>query len=368
MLALAGSLTILIGVLASLWLRPATVSAGMLLEQAQAASRQPATVGLQSYQTSGTITTANISMRIETWYQTPNQLRAEICPPDDMPGISQGAGQTCTVIISDGTVQWTITPTSDQPTIVRESAPEAFGVTPAGSDGQMSLDTLLTQARTTMDAEVLGSETVAGRATYVIGLRPKSTTPPVPEITSRLWIDQEYFVVLGWDIQTMQMKVTSFTSNPLIDRARFMFTPPAGVPIRCLGAEQDVPPCAPAPAAMDPDLAPYPEATPLPADDPIVAAFERSDVLRGAGDGRTATGVYSLPLTATIEAIRTFYGATLADKGWTPLSLPAGSTAAPASAAWTKGDELLNVILMPHPSLTDQQILIVSVSSMGLDR
>lgn len=231
--------------------RPQPVSARAIIEKAQAVATNPAAGGVASFDLTETrdsqATDRNgqiiYTTQTEThrWYQAPDRYRIEMThsqtPAPGAPPYTATATVT-TVIVSDGTATWTVNGNNvgiNTASKAKENA--TSGLLVAGGTVN-DLNSLLASAQQCFTPTAQGSETIAGRATWVIALgATKCPSLSAPEANNRrvLSVDKETFFVLKdvwYDAAgTHTIATTTITSvqyNTPIDPARFIYTAPPG--------------------------------------------------------------------------------------------------------------------------------------------
>ena len=160
----------------------------------------------------------------EIHYQAPAQVRVDECvTPANMP-------RQCHVIVSDGTTGWLYLPDLQQ--AAHFSAGPDTGIRFVAADQR----SLVTTPGKEPPVRLVGTETVAGRPTYVLEIAPVSA-PATAIASSKVWIDQQFHIELRHEAHDQRGNVitawsyTRFTPNPGVDAALFRFSPPAGVPV-----------------------------------------------------------------------------------------------------------------------------------------
>ena len=187
-----------------------------------------------------------IRSEVTRWYEAPGRWRREVTSvvlgPDDQ--VLSRSGLTS---VSDGSTVW-IHRTRDNVVIVRPYTPEPsgeeLGPFPEVTGG---LSALLSQAGACYTPRLAGSDTVAGRATYVIDLGRSRCTPGAAAGTAGLagtelvewsiWVDKETFLILKsvQDIDGEVFATTTVTGvqyDVPIEPSRFTFDPPPGARVR----------------------------------------------------------------------------------------------------------------------------------------
>lgn len=234
--------------------RPQPVSARAIIEKAQAAATNPAAGGVQSFDLTETrdsqATDRNgqiiYTTHTEThrWYQAPDRYRIEMTedqtPAPGAPPYTARATVT-TVIGSDGTTTWTVNGNNvGINTAYKAKENATSGLLVAGGTVN-DLNGLLASAQQCFTPTVRGSETIAGRATWIIELgATKCPSVSAPEANNRrvLFVDKETFFVLKdvWYDATgshpfATTTITDIHYNAPIDPARFTYTPPPGATV-----------------------------------------------------------------------------------------------------------------------------------------
>ena len=183
----------------------------------------------------------SLSIEVQRWYQAPNQWRSDyvqtVVSADGRQIRSDRSTQK-----SDGQDLWQYDQASNTVTIDPvDPHMSAKGIMGLYGQSAETLQELFQQASGCFDPKVMGSETVAGQATYVVDLgATKCPSASGPEMQGRIviWVDKETFLVLKLEQHSkfddkviMTDQVTSVQYNAAVDPAKFKFTPPAGATI-----------------------------------------------------------------------------------------------------------------------------------------
>lgn len=217
--------------------RPPAVSAQELLNHARSAASDLNSVGVKSFemvQTSyalivddpQTPPTRASHGETKTWYAGPTRWRIET--KSEAP--TQPPFQAVTV--SDGTSQWDYN-AADNTVNVQLADVHNFP-----SPSVLSLDFLQQDMSNCYNPQVLGEETVAGRAAYKVSLGPaKCRSASIWYLNGphTIWLDKETFFVLKSEIRAEQgdqisaaIEVTHVEYNLDLANELFTFTPPPG--------------------------------------------------------------------------------------------------------------------------------------------
>ena len=139
------------------------------------------------------------------------------------------------VVVNDGTTFWLYNQAKN--TVVTGEAAKMKAATAATPAGTATLLTnLIAQGLDAVDLAVLGSEQVAGTATWKVKVTPKAATSTQLQldrmIVGTLWVDTDQALPLklildAGDLGRGTVEVQSFETNQAIDATRFTFTPPA---------------------------------------------------------------------------------------------------------------------------------------------
>ena len=131
-------------------------------------------------------------------------------------------------VAADGSTLWVYLPSSvpDQVIRVPYTGGNAGSVDPA--------DQFLRSPRTRYTVTSAGSATVGGRATTILDLVPRRKSDAISR--AKLWIDTKDYTLRQFEVETSnglkrRVVVTSFTSNPQLDRSKFRFTVPRGAKV-----------------------------------------------------------------------------------------------------------------------------------------
>jgi outer membrane lipoprotein-sorting protein len=230
------SASVVIVALVATTILPSRVNASDLLERAEKAA-QTGTVALQSYR--GTVkgenwmtgdntraaTAATFEQQIA--FAAPNKLRLEVTAT----GANGAAGRQ--LLVSDGTNAWLYVADAQ----VAQHVPPHW-VLQNGPFAASTLGAALESFAPAFDAKQLADETVAGRATYVLELTPKSGNPMAQRVAKlRFWLDQATLLQLAAEMLDtsgavlMRWRFDSITLNGEVAADAFTFTPPAGTRI-----------------------------------------------------------------------------------------------------------------------------------------
>jgi len=130
-------------------------------------------------------------------------------------------------VVADGTDLWVYFPSVDEGAVNRTRL--------AGSEGQFDLHReFLSDPGERYDATYLGTEQAAGRATYLIALRPRAASP---YRSARVWIDTADYLIRKIEIEELEsenrrtVELTNIRIDPNLPEDRFRFEPPAGVQV-----------------------------------------------------------------------------------------------------------------------------------------
>ncbi|HEU4748187.1 MAG TPA: outer membrane lipoprotein carrier protein LolA [Gemmatimonadaceae bacterium] len=131
-------------------------------------------------------------------------------------------------VAADGSTLWVYLPSSVPGQVIRVpyTGGNAGSVDPA--------DQFLNAPRTRYTVTSAGSATVGGRTTKVLNLVPKRRNDAVTR--AKLWIDDKDYSLRQLEVESAnglkrRVVITSFTSNPRIDRSRFRFSVPRGAKV-----------------------------------------------------------------------------------------------------------------------------------------
>ncbi|MDQ3928671.1 MAG: outer membrane lipoprotein-sorting protein [Chloroflexota bacterium] len=211
-----------------------SVSAAEVLVRLNQAAQGPTPFGLRSFEGvfiqdatgPGTETADTAHTENHIWYQAPDKERIEIRTKSNKLMIS----------VNDGKTRWLYDPSGQQVTLYDST----FYWIDFASIGEGDLQSLLTNTDAGYDAQLLDSEQVAGRTTYVLQLTPKVETSislPHKPNRKRLWVDQETYMILRYEEDDDDFNLdrtwtyTSFTANPEISPDLLSFSPPAGTSV-----------------------------------------------------------------------------------------------------------------------------------------
>ena len=253
--AVATLALVLIGVL--VWLgRPRTGAADVVVRAEQAAN-DPTVFRLRTYQgvmtgrSRPSATTPFFEWRQQVWYQAPAMRRFELdTPPPAVPsGPPSGPGTASpprptpsaglgnprgavAIYLTDGTSAWQYQADSG---LVEQIDPYSVGGPPFGTpDPQV----IFRSRNSDFDDTLAGTETVAGRSTYVVDLLPKRAAQVRSLVArTRVRIDRQTYLPLrfeAWDAQGNLLISWAFTTlqlNPTLDVGIFTFSPPPAIQI-----------------------------------------------------------------------------------------------------------------------------------------
>jgi outer membrane lipoprotein-sorting protein len=129
-------------------------------------------------------------------------------------------------IVADGSDLWVYFPSTDEG--------QAFRTPLESSEGRFDLHReFLSDPGERYDATYLRTESVDGRNTYVLRLRP---TAPSPYVETTLWIDTSEYLIRRLEIleeseSIRTLDLIGMRLNPQIPPERFRFEPPPGVQV-----------------------------------------------------------------------------------------------------------------------------------------
>jgi outer membrane lipoprotein-sorting protein len=130
-------------------------------------------------------------------------------------------------VVADGTDLWVYFPSVDEGAVNR--------VRMAGSEGRFDLHReFLSDPGERYEATFIGNERAAGRATYLIALRP---TEPSPYRSARVWIDSADYMIRKIEIEELDsenrrtVELSNIRIDPVLPPEYFRFVPPAGVQV-----------------------------------------------------------------------------------------------------------------------------------------
>ena len=131
-------------------------------------------------------------------------------------------------VTADGSIVWVYLPSSVPGQVIR--VPYAGGN--AGSVDPA--DQFLNSPRTRYTVTAGGSAVVSGRSTRILHLAPRRKNDPITHAT--LWIDDKDYTLRQFEAESANglkrtVRITGFTANPQLDRARFRFSVPRGAKI-----------------------------------------------------------------------------------------------------------------------------------------
>jgi outer membrane lipoprotein carrier protein len=131
-------------------------------------------------------------------------------------------------VAADGSSLWVYLPSSVPGQVIRVpyTGGNAGSVDPA--------DEFLDSPRSRYTVSAAGTATIGGRATRVLNLVPRRRNDVITR--AKLWVDEQDYTVRQFEVENSsglrrRVVITSFTSNPQIDRSRFRFTVPRGAKI-----------------------------------------------------------------------------------------------------------------------------------------
>ena len=131
-------------------------------------------------------------------------------------------------VTADGSIVWVYLPSSVPGQVIRVpyDGGNAGSVDPA--------DQFLNSPRTRYSVTSGGSAVVSGRSTRILHLVPRRKNDPITHAT--LWIDDKDYTLRQFEAESAnglkrRVRITSFTANPQLDRARFRFSVPNGAKI-----------------------------------------------------------------------------------------------------------------------------------------
>jgi outer membrane lipoprotein-sorting protein len=230
--------------------RSRAVSAHEIIQRVQGAATAPTAAGFRSFVVTETAEVrpldpqageAEVRTQTSRWFEAPGRWRREVAStvvgPDGV-AVSQGGLTT----VSDGATLW-IHRLRDNLVTVRSSGQAQregeLGPVPEVTGG---LSALLEQATSCYSPKLAGSDSVAGRPTYVIDFgRSRCATPLQGAAVSvgepaamewTIWVDKSTYLILK-SVQDVDGKVyatneaTSVQYDVAIDPKRFTFAPPA---------------------------------------------------------------------------------------------------------------------------------------------
>ena len=169
------------------------------------------------------------TMVMETWTHGRGQYRTEY-----LEGSDEMAG---TLFILNGDRMWTFNPQDNTYTEIEVPTPADGGFVSDPSKMQDSMRTAVAQMIATVDIAFLGSEEMAGRKVYKLGVKPKPDQPEsgflFPSGTGRLWVDAETWGILGLELEIdsgerMSQRTRQIEYNPDFPDDLFRFVPPEG--------------------------------------------------------------------------------------------------------------------------------------------
>ncbi|HYF63917.1 MAG TPA: sigma-E factor regulatory protein RseB domain-containing protein [Herpetosiphonaceae bacterium] len=200
-----------------------TVSAGEVLDNARRQTAANANLRYRGVMTGAGLDLDGASIAVAV---DGDKARMEVCRP---------AATGCHIRITTPQFQWSYDPGLHvAERLETASSIQNDGVT-GGLFGALSLESMLAAADQHAEAELEASETVAGRAAYVLTITPDET----PDRRVRFWVDQEHFILLradmvGPDNVTLSSSGYSHIEfNPEFEPGLFDFIPPAGTAVTC---------------------------------------------------------------------------------------------------------------------------------------
>ena len=131
-------------------------------------------------------------------------------------------------VAADGSTLWVYLPSSVPGQVIRVpyTGGNAGSVDPAGQ--------FLDSPRTRYTVTSAGSATVGGRTTKILNLVPRRKNDAISQ--AKLWIDDKDYTLRQLEVESAnglrrRVVITSFTSNPQLDRSRFRFNVPRGAKV-----------------------------------------------------------------------------------------------------------------------------------------
>ncbi len=223
-----------------------TVSAGQIMEKAKAAAALPANGGIQSLEMDETtVSRADPGNTIRTtariWFQSPNRWRV-----DNQTTVTGSNGQVLpdrgasSLGITDATTIWFLDRKQNKLTIapLPANASGSSGIAAFGAQPD-SIEGLFAQASSCYDPRLRGSDTVAGRAVYVVDLGVMKCATGWGNGPSIIWVDKATFIVLkhvqyaasgSEPIETTEVSAVRY--NQPLDSGLFTLTAPAGATVQ----------------------------------------------------------------------------------------------------------------------------------------
>ncbi len=185
---------------------------------------------------------------IEGWLEKTGQTDADGMPINKVRATVIDADEeklSDSLVVSDGEIFWLYNP-YEQTAITGDIAEmkanrpdsSAFSGDPTGMTE--AFQDMLQQGLDAVDIEVLGEETIAGRAAWKLKLTPKTETQQQLQldgiIEATMWVEQEQAIPLKLDVDASDMgqvtiEVQSIEMNVGLDDSLFVFTPPEGVEV-----------------------------------------------------------------------------------------------------------------------------------------
>lgn len=185
---------------------------------------------------------------IEGWLEKTGQTDADGMPINKVRATVIDADEeklSDSLVVSDGEIFWLYNP-YEQTAITGDIAEmkanrpdsSAFSGDPTGMTE--AFQDMLQQGLDAVDIEVLGEETIAGRAAWKLKLTPKTETQQQLQldgiIEATMWVEQEQAIPLKLDVDASDMgqvtiEVQSIEMNVGLDDSLFVFTPPEGVKV-----------------------------------------------------------------------------------------------------------------------------------------
>jgi outer membrane lipoprotein-sorting protein len=179
-----------------------------------------------------------LSAKAELWEKSPNKGRAVVLEASEPKYIG-------TTMVSDGQQAWLYEPDRNLVTTGSMGDVEM----PLPQELLTSLQDVVQQMLDASNVELVGEETVAGRAAYKLTLSPKEDSAEglfPGNGTATLWVDKEQWFVLkatyeGGTFGQGTMEVQSFELNPGLADNLFTFEAPEGVRVIDIKAQQPEP-------------------------------------------------------------------------------------------------------------------------------
>jgi outer membrane lipoprotein-sorting protein len=179
-----------------------------------------------------------MSVKAEVWEKMPNKARAVVIESSD----EKYAGTT---MVSDGQQAWLYEPARNLVTTGSMGEVEM----PIPQEMLTSLQDVIQQMLDASNVELVGEETVAGRASYKLTLSPSEDGGQQlfpGNGTATLWVDKEQWFILkavydGGTFGQGTMEVQSFELNTGLSDELFTFQPPEGAKVIDIAAQQPEP-------------------------------------------------------------------------------------------------------------------------------